>query len=67
MKRSWTGSYVTISPGGGEKCRPLVPNRLLLQIHAPRPLDAIENDVRAMEKDILTMLAEVTESGSGDV
>lgn len=33
----------------------------------PRPLEAIENDIRAVERDIMRMLAEVSESGSGDV
>ena len=42
-------------------------NRYFYKYTPPRPLEAIENDIRAVERDIMRMLAEVSESGSGDV
>ncbi len=39
-------------------------NRYFYQYTPPRPLDEIETDIRAIEKDIVRMLAEVTGTGS---
>lgn len=41
-------------------------NRYFYQYTPPRPLAEIEADIRAIEKDIVRMLAEVTGSGVGD-
>jgi type I restriction enzyme M protein len=40
-------------------------NRYFYKYTPPRPLEDIEADIRAIEKDILRMLAEVTQSGKG--
>ena len=41
-------------------------NRYFYQYAPPRPLEEIESDVRAIEKDIVRMLSEVTATGSQD-
>jgi type I restriction enzyme M protein len=38
-------------------------NRYFYRYTPPRPLEEIEEDIRAIEKDIMRMLAEVTEAG----
>ena|SRR5438094_709039 len=38
-------------------------NRHFYRYRPPRPLEEIESDIRAIEKDIVRMLAEVTGSG----
>jgi type I restriction enzyme M protein len=38
-------------------------NRYFYRYTPPRPLEEIETDIRALEKDIVRMLAEVTEAG----
>ena len=40
-------------------------NRYFYKYTPPRPLEDIEAEIRAIEKDILRMLAEVTQSGKG--
>lgn len=42
-------------------------NRYFYKYTPPRPLDLIEDDIRAVEREIMRMLAEITERGSGDV
>ena len=39
-------------------------NRYFYRYTPPRPLEEIETDIRAVEQDIVRMLAEVTETGS---
>jgi len=39
-------------------------NRYFYRYTPPRPLEEIETDIREIEKDIVRMLAEVTERGS---
>ena len=38
-------------------------NRYFYRYNPPRPLEEIEADIRAVEQDILQMLAEVTKQG----
>lgn len=40
-------------------------NRHFYRYEPPRPLEAIEEDIKALEKDILTLLAEITGSAEG--
>jgi Fic family protein len=51
MKRSSTGNYVTISPGGGEKYRAFVPNPL-----PPDPPLALDDDFREIADQALLAL-----------
>jgi type I restriction enzyme M protein len=41
-------------------------NRYFYKYTPPRPLEEIEADIRAIEKDIIQMLAEITGSKHGD-
>jgi type I restriction enzyme M protein len=41
--------------------RPISVNRYFYRYTPPRPLEEIESDIKAIEKDILTLLREVTE------
>lgn len=41
-------------------------NRYFYRYTPPRPLEEIEADIRAIEQDILRMLAEVTEGAGSD-
>lgn len=42
-------------------------NRYFYRYKPPRPLEAIEADIREIEKDIVRMLAEVTEAWQGGI
>jgi type I restriction enzyme M protein len=46
----------------GEK---LMPNQLFYYYEPPNALEEIETDIKALESEIINLLAEVTSSGEG--